>query len=310
MPVLSTRFVCALALLAVFASSASAQLVFGSTTTNTSNPSAMYLDVNTNQVTTLWNSVAQKKVNGVAANTAIGRLYSNDAARLNFWDYGSLGTAPTAIAGMYRTDGTSFAATGVNDLTFANGLLYGGTSFGSTVYKKGIYQINTVPDAGNHCIMTAAWLDPTFSATFPSGLLSMTGVEFNAGDNLFYMINTNDTTPQGFSFTPGLYSVDVFGTGTATRIGDLPFGRTKVDGMAIGGGKFWLTEQEPTAARIDIYPYDPVTQLYDATIYVPLTDTTQRATGAAWAPGANALFPEPGTFGLLAVLAVAALRRR
>jgi hypothetical protein len=310
MPVLSTRFVCVCALLAAFASSASAQLVFGSTTTSTANPCAMYLDVDTQQVTTLWNSASNKKVNGLAADTATGHLYSNDAPRLNIWNYGSLGTVPTFIAGMYRTDGTTFTATGVNDLTFANGLLYGGTSYPSTVYKRGIYQINTVPDAGNHCVMTAAWLDPTFTTTFPSGLLSMTGVEYNAADNLFYMINTNDTTPQGFTYTPGLYSVDVFGTGTATRIGDLPAGRTKVDGMAIGGGKFWLTEQEPGASRIDIYPYDPVAHTYGTTLYVPLTDATQRATGAAWAPGANALFPEPGTFGLLAILAVGAFRRR
>jgi hypothetical protein len=309
MSFLGTRFVCGCALLALSTSSASAQLVFGSTT-STGNPAAMYLDVSTQQVTTLWNSASNKKVNGVAADTATGHLYANDAARLNIWDYGNLGTTPTAIAGMYRTNGTTYYATGANDLTFANGLLYGGTSYVSGGFKKGIYQINTVPDAGNHCIMTAAWLDPTFSTTYPSGLLSMTGVEFNAANNLFYMINTNDTTPQGFNFTPGVYSVDVFGTGLATRIADLPAGRTKVDGMAIGGGKFWLTEQEPTASRIDIYPYDPVTQTYGATIYVPLTDATQRATGAAWAPGAYAAFPEPGTFGLLAILAVGALRRR
>src|SRR5262245_3804467 len=125
-----TRFAAPLGLCALAScllhSAAYAQLVFGSTTTSTSNPCAIYLDVTTNQLTTLWNSAANKKVNGLAADSASGRLYSNDAARLNFWNYGSLGTAPTFIAGLYRTtDNITFAATGIDGLAFANGKLYG-----------------------------------------------------------------------------------------------------------------------------------------------------------------------------------------
>jgi hypothetical protein len=267
----------------------------------------MYLDVDTGQVTTLWNSAANKKVNGLAADPASGRLYANDAARLNYWNYGSLGTVPTFIAGMYRTNGTTFTATGVDGLAFASGQLYGSTSYQSTVYMRGIYQIATVPDGASHCVMTPLWLDPTGVPGTSSGTISLDGLEFNPADNLFYATQTTDPNGSAGVYTQGLYSIDAFGTGALTKVANFPAGRTKISGLAIGGGKFWLTEQEPTASRIDIYPYDPVTGTYGTTIYVPLTDTSQRATGAAWAPGA---VPEPGTFGALALLGLASLRRR
>jgi hypothetical protein len=299
---------CAGILLAAGAASASAQLVFGSTSTTTSNAACMYLDVDTGQVTTLWNSAANKKVNGLAADPATGRLYANDAARLNYWNYGSVGTVPTFIAGMYRTNGTTYTATGVDGLAFANGQLYAATSFASTVYARGIYQTATVSDGQTtpHCVMTSIWLDPT-ATPGTSGTISLSGLEFNPADNLFYSTQTADTTGTGGTYSPGLYSIDAFGTGALTRVADFPTGRTRIDGLAIGGGKYWLTEQEPANSRIDIYPYDPVTGTYGDTIYVPLTDATQRATGAAWAPGA---LPEPGTCSLLALLGLAALRRR
>jgi hypothetical protein len=303
----SPYVICSCALLAGFAASAPAQLIFGSTTTNTANPSAMYLDVDTLAVTTLWNSASNKKVNGMAADPDNSRLFANDAARLNFWNYGSIGTVPTFIAGMYRTDGSTYSATGVDGLAFANGELYAATSYPSTVYKRGIYQVATVP-VNNRCILTPIWLDPTSSPT-SSGLLSLEGFEFNAADNLFYATNTVDTTGQGFPYTRGHYSIDAFGTGAMTKIADFPAGRTGISGLALGDGLFWLTEQEPSASRIDIYPYDPVTGTYGNTIYVPLNDATQRATGAAWAPGA--LVPEPATLGALALgIMMLSLRRR
>ena len=265
----------------------------------------MYLDIPSNTLTTLWNSASNKKVNGLAADNASGRLYSNDAARLNYWPFGSVGTVPTFIAGMYRTnDNITFTATGVDGLAFANGNLYGATSFPSTTYKRGIYQVATVSDGASptpHCVMTPLWLDQTGTS------IVLAGLEYNPADNLFYVTSTNDVTGSGGTFARGLYSIDAFGSGAVTKVADFPAGRTSIDGLAIGGGKYWLTEQEPGNSRIDIYPYDPVTQTYGSTIFVPLTDATQRATGAAWAPGA---IPEPGAVALLAVSCAAILRRR
>ena len=285
----------------VITGAARAQLVFGTTTTTTTNGAAFYMDVTTQQVTTLWNSAANKKVNGITGDAAHSRIYANDAARLNFWDYGSIGTAPTFIAGTYRTDGSTFSATGVDGLCWANGNLYGTTSTGSATFGgRGIYQIATVSDGmpTPHCVMTPLWT-VAINTNVVFG-----DVEFNPADNKFYVVNS---APLADPWTPGLYSIDAFGTGTATRVADLPAGVTNVDGLAIGGGQFWMTRQDPTNSRINIYPWDPATQTYGATLFVPLTDGTQRASDAAWIPGA---LPAPGSFGLLTLAGLAAARRR
>ncbi|MFL6537417.1 MAG: PEP-CTERM sorting domain-containing protein [Chthoniobacterales bacterium] len=307
---MNTRFpltYLALALLipAAAVSTARAQLVFGSTTPTTTNPSAIYYDVTTGQTTTLWNSATNKKVNGLAADEVGGRLFANDAARLNVWNYGSIGTAPTFIAGMFRSNGTTTSATGFDGLAWANGALYGSTSFASTTFKRGIYQIPLTPNASNQLITTPVWTDPD-----PTGTLVLGGLDFNPVDNLFYATQTTDSTAAGGFLVPGIFSINVFGNGAFTKIADLPAGATRADGLAVGGGKLWITQQTGSLNDISIYPFDLTTMTYGTTIHFTLPDGTNRATGATWAPGA--LVPEPSTFALLALSAVAGLclRRR
>lgn len=302
----------ACAALALVAAPASAQLIVGTTTTATTNGCAFYYDVTAATTTTLWNSVAQKKVNGLAADLASGRLYSNDAARLNFWNYGSQPTAPTPITGMYRTnDNITFTATGVNDLAFANGNLYGATSFASATFSRGIYRISTVSDGASptsHAVMTPQW-------TTTNGSTVLSGLEYRADTGLFYATSTADTTSTGGQFVLGLYSIDALGSGAVNKIADLPFLPSTTttalcDGLAYGNGKFWLTRQEPAQNRIDIFPFDPATGLYGTTIFIPLTDATQRASGAAWAPGALNPVPAPGAATLVGIGGLLAARRR
>ena len=276
-----------------FASTANAQLVVGTTTPTTTNAAAFYINMDTLVATPLWNSAAQKKVNGLAADPATGRLYCNDAARLNYWNYGSIGTAPTLIAGMYRTnDNVAFTATGVDGLAWANGNLYGVTTFGSTTYKRGIYRIATESDgaATPHCIMTPLWLDPTGIGT-SSGTISLGGLEFNPANNKFYITNSASTA----DYQPGIYTIDAFGTGELTRIAEFPNGLTRIDGLALGGGKLWLTLQNPGTSQILIYPLDLATLQYGTPLALPLTDGTNRASGACWAPGALSVFVPPPT---------------
>lgn len=305
----SSVFVPAAILAAVVASSASAQLVFGTTTANTSNPSAIYLDVNTLQTTTLWNSASNKKVNGLAADTVNKKMYSNDAARLNVWDYGNVGTTPTLIGGMYRTnDNVSFTATGVDGLAFANNKLYASTSFGSTVYKRGIYSVNTVTDGAGRCVMTPLWLDPTGVGTL-SGTVQFGGIDFNEADGKFWVTNGTDTTATGGVLQRAIYTVDAFGTGDMVKIADFPTGFTQIDGLAIGGGRAWITQQTPGSATVNVFGFNLTTLAYDFSFSFALADSSQRASGAAWVPGA--LFvPAPGAAGLLGLTGLVALRRK
>lgn len=291
------------------ASAANAQLVFGTTTTSTSNPAAVYLDVTTGVTTTLWNSVAQKKVNGLAADTVNGRIYSNDAARLAVWNYGSVGTGPTVISALVRTqDNVTFNATGVDGLAFTNNTLYASTSFGSTIYKRGIYTVAS-PDVNGRSVMSPLWLDPTGVGTL-SGTVQFGGLEYNPSDNKFWVTNGTDTTATGGTLTRGLFTIDAFGSGAMTKIANFPLGRTQIDGLAFGGGKFWLTEQDPANNRVNIYPYNPATNSYEATITFALADPTQRASGATWAPGALNVIPGPSSLAILAFGGLAARRKR
>lgn len=283
---------------------ASAQLVFGTTTTNTSNPSAIYLNVTTGQTTTLWNSASNKKVNGLAADPVAKRLYSNDAARLNFWEYGSLGTVPTYIGPLVRTDGVAFNATGFSGLAFANGKLYGSTSFASNVYRRGIYEIPTVADVNGRVIATQVWQEEV-----NSGVLQLEGIDFNPADNLFYGVQLADNTATGGTLTRGVFSIDVFGTGAFTKLAEFPAGGTRLDGLAVGDGKLWLTQQNAANSAVEIFPYDLASGTYGSMISFALTDGTNRASGATWAPGPDVV-PEPTTLALLGGLAMSARRRR
>lgn len=298
------------AMAAVVASGASAQLVFGTTTASTSNPAAIYLDVTSGTTTTLWNSATNKKVNGLAADTTNGLLYANDAARLNVWSYGNVGTAPTLIGGMYRTnDNVSFTATGVDGLAFANNKLYASTSFGSTVYKRGIYQVNTTPDANGRCVMSSVWLDPTGVGT-NSGTIQFGGIDFNAADGKFWVTNGTDTTGSGGTYQRAIYTVDAFGTGDMIKIADFPTGHNQIDGLAIGGGYAWLTEQAPSSSVVNIFGFNLTTLEYDKSFTFALTDSSQRASGACWAPNAYLAIPAPATGALLAFGLFGAARRR
>ncbi len=287
---------------------ASAQLIVGTTTSIAGNPSATYIDPYALTGNVLWNTANNKKVNGLAADTANGRIYCNDAARLNFWNYGSIGTVPTFIAGMYRTnDNVSFTATGVNDMTWADGNLYGAVATGTTQFGRGIYRINTTPDAASHCVMTPLWIDPNFVQGTGGSVISPFGLEYNSTDGLFYFTNESVST----SYSLGIYTLDAFHGGQPVFLAPFPAGAsTHVDGLTIGDGKIWLTQQSPSTSEVLIYTWDMTTHAYGDTFSLPLTDATQRASAAVWAPGANTAFPAPGPTALLGMSALLASRRR
>jgi hypothetical protein len=203
---------------------------------------------------------------------------------------------------MYRTDGTTFTATGIDGLAWANGNLYGSATTGTTLFKRGIYQINLTPDANNRLILSPVWEDPNASGTW-----DLQGIEFNPADGMFYGTNISENVALGV--TRGLFRIDAFGNDSITKVADFPAGVTNLEGLAIGGGKFWMTDQDPTVPGIKVYPLDMTTLTYDATFTIALGDTVNRASGATWAPGA--LLPEPGTgLALAGLVAAGCIRRR
>ncbi len=297
----------ALVVTLISSSAVQAQLVVGSTTAAAANPAATYIDIPSGTQTTLWNPTSNTNVNGLAADIAGGKLYMNDAARLAVWNFGSVGTQPTQIAGMYRTDGaTTFVATGVDSLGWANGKLYGVVSSAAATVNqfRGIYEINTVPDgmATPHCVLT-----PVYQNSF--GTMELGGLDFdpNLGPNgKFVVTSTVDASSNGGPGI-GIYAIDALGDDSVTKIADFPAGELDWDGLAIGGGKYWLTDfQAGSPATIKILPYDPVAHSYGTMTTVSFNDTSNRSTGAAWAPGA---IPEPSTIGVIALSAVLLIPR-
>jgi hypothetical protein len=306
MRIRSAGIVCACALVSgLLVADANAQLVVGSTSTVAGTPAAYYVDVTTGVQTPLWTQTAQTNVNGLGGDNVNGKLYSNDAARLNVWNYGAVGTTPTFIAGTYRTDGAgSFAASGVDSLTFVNGKLYGAISSSVLAFNqfRGIYEIATQHDgaATPHCIMT-----PVYMNSF--GTMNLGGLDFDPALGEFVVTSTVDATSNGGPGI-GIYAIDALGDDSVTKIADFPAGETDWDGLAIGGGKYWLTDyQVGTPTVIKILPYDPTTATYGTMMTVSLTDGTNRATGATWAP--NAL-PEPSSLAAVGFMSLVFARRR
>lgn len=307
------------ALCGLSASSTSAQLIVGGTS-GTVAPS-YYIDITTDPANprafSLWPGTASgNKINGVAADDVNRKLYNNDAARLSVRAYGPSTSNPTFIAGMFRTNGTTTSATGFDDIVSVNGTLYGYTTFASSTFRRGIYQIPTTPNASNQLITTPVWLDP-FSTTTP---YAFGGITYNPANGLFYGLNSSNTAPGG----AGIYTIDALGAGTVTRIANLPnltgvfgvglpSGYTGWDGLALGaGGRLYLTTHDRVGLQILITSYNLNTSAYDTSfgvVALGYNDGTQRATGASWTNDTR-FIPEPAAAMTLLPAATLVARRR
>lgn len=297
---------------------ASAQLVVGVNTSSSSRVASTYINLSSDPLTatTLWAGGASTRgVYGIAADDANGRFYSTTGARLCVWKYGTgpASVGPTTVAGVYRryNGGANFENVAIQDLTFANGNLYGWEE-STTNMPRGIYQIPTAAEADGRIYSTPLWTDTNSQ----SDAFKFEGITFNSSNNLFYGVNSqvNPATPGG---TPppgqplGIYTIDAFGTGAATKIADLPNidGYVKWDGMALGGGKLWISLHDLANSQILIASYDLATGTYDEDLLgLPYSDTAARGTGLTWA-NVNPT-PEPAALAALLVPAALLMGRR
>lgn len=304
--------ICAAALTAglLMSSSAFGQLVIGSRTSVSGAGAAYYIDLSTPTpvATRLWTQVSNKRPNGLAADVPNGRIYAVDSARLGYWNYGSMGTAPTFVSangGLFRSNGTTNTATGVDGIEFVNGTLYGWTNFGSTTYSDGIYSIVTSGTFAG--LMQPVWLN--------DDVYDFEGLAYNPADGKFYGTNTKGDAGRAI----GLYAIDALRDSAAVPefiTGfDPSLGLNSFDGLAIGDGFAWLTQFVNGAATdnsedlLVISQYNLTTNQYVDSLALNVPSNGQITSGAAWAPGALVAIPEPASLSLLA-LSGALLRRR
>lgn len=295
--------------LTLLASAAHAQLVFGDTYFSSGAPGlsgAFYLDVQSGNAQQLWTGAnvagsGNRRVDGLASDETNRVLYGNSAARLYKWDYATPGATPAFINGLYRlgSNGTTYA-TGVNGLAVANQKVYAYTNYnagGSAAFvEDGIYEIDT-SIVGTTPNMTLKWQHADLA-------YNLEGLDFNAANGLFYATNTSAANAQG------IYTVDVFGTGTINKIADFDGFLPAPDGLAVGGGHVWLTGKASGGTELRIVGFNLTTGVYDEAFSLGGFPTTGYSTGAAWAPNALTPVPEPATLAALGLGAAALLRRR
>jgi hypothetical protein len=253
---------------------ANAQLItgWGEDPTIAPEPEPVYLvDVGTDTATPLFDGV---QVWGLAADDAGRNLYVASEGDLYQVPYDTL--VPELVAQIGGSPSVSMVGLAWNPNT---GTLFG-TRASSIVAEEALYEIDPVSGA------------ITLALDFDNGF-DFGGLEYNPGTGLFYGLNDSGT------FTRGLYSLNP-GTGQVLLVKEHPAGETDLDGLAIGNGRAYMTQDESG----EIFVLNLTTLAYEDPLTSPYVEGGTFA-GAAW----SATIPEPGTAALL-VLAGLALTRR
>ena len=278
--------------LSLFASVVSAQLVAGN---DQSAASLWLVDVSgASPPRELLGAGSFATAWGLAADNANATLYWNNGTQLSRASYTSSGQLSPVNVGTITLIGTGTqTVSSVTGLAFAGGNLIGYKSTGSgTAFPVGFYTIN--PATATATLLAAA----------PS--TDFGGFDFDPATNTFY--GANDTTatttvPGG----RGIYRIDnlLSGTPTYTELADYPGTDADIDGLAAGGGRLWLVNDNSTAGQ-GTYVFNLTTNSFEAPLANVFTGTNGIFSGGAWAPG---LIPEPTSVALIATGALA-LRRR
>lgn len=214
---------------------------------------------------------------GLAGDNGNQILYSVNGSSLTSYAYGTWAQVQTGLTIADAAGAPlSFVSLGFNN---ANGKLYGTRN----ITTEAVYEIDTVTGVATQVYAYTA-------ADFDFG-----GFDFDENGVAF---GTNDDSTPG---PAGLYELDL--VNPPSLVAAYPAGENDIDGLAVGGGKAYLVEDDATATG-SIHIYDFATNSYSS-VATPWA-TSEVFSGAAYVE----VVPEPTTITLLGLGALALLRKR
>lgn len=264
------RFISCAAGLLALAGMAQAQLIVGNDQSGTA--TIWNVDPTTGSATALYTaSTADAKAWGMAYDASTNTLYWNNGSTLYSSPFGPVLT-PTNLGTM------TFNAATVNfvGLSFSNGKLYGTRN----ITTEAVYEI----DPGT--------LQASQVYVYPSAF-DFGGLEHDMVTGKLYGLSDSNG--------PGLYEIDIAGQ-TQSLKAPYPAGETDIDGLAVNNGIAYYVTDGPNTTQANFYRYDVATGTLLGTIPSPFTGSGTFS-AATWVP-------EPASLSLLALGALALIRRR
>jgi hypothetical protein len=239
---------------------------------------------------------------GMAHDAANQRLYfMTNTVTLWQWDYADA-AAPVEIGNTTNPNASSpfLSLTGIG-WSNSSSTLYGSRTLDSSGVPEGLFTIDTTTAVAS------------LVSAYPDNNLDIGAFDVDPVTGIGYGFSDGNTAGIGI----GLYQIDL-ATGGLTFLADAPAGsipsdanRPDIDGLAVGGGKVYLVEDDAVQVGGSIYVYDLASGQYETSLQVPWFFNETFA-GATWIDGASAalMIPEPAAAGGLLLAALGLTRRR
>ena len=231
-------------------------------------------------------------------------FFLTNTVTLYRWNYAD-GSQPVLVGN--TTSATSSPFLSITGLGFdpTSDTLYGTRTLGNANDPEGLYTLNP------------ATARATLVGPFPGGTSSGNNTGFDVGG-----FDIDPATGVAYGFNDrgdtGIYQIDL-ATGGAVKIADAPSTAdtregdpVDIDGVAVGDGKIYLTEDRAVQTGGRIHVYDIASGQYETPLGTPWFFNETFA-GATWIPDSSAslLAPEPASLSLAALAALSlGLRRR
>ena len=262
------RLILSLALLAITATAAHAQLVVGNDQSGTA--TIYHVNVTTSVATPLYAGTGtDAKPWGMAYDPTTNTLYWNNGSVLFKSPFSLGGITPQNLGTMqFNAAAVNFVA-----LAFRDGKLLGTRN----IATEAVYEIDP------------ATLQATQVYVYPS-TYDFGGLDVDTTNNKLYGLT--DAAPAGQQ--RGLYEIDIPGQ-TTTFIAIYPAGETDIDGLAVHAGLAYYVTDGPNTVQMNFYVFDVATGAQVGTLPSPMTGSGTFSAGT-WVDEATTSV-EPTTWG-------------